>query len=170
MSNGAQSTTTGDAYGMMSDRAQEVYDQLLTVGKEVASAYVEAYQKTAAGIAEYQDQVTKVGWSNGLGTASGFGTASGTQPTSLTTDAGDTLRTARKRALEISEKLQEMNKRIMLAYLNACELAALAVADCQEELTATSSLELMKTVGGARVAFRREMTKACVSAAREIVG
>jgi hypothetical protein len=164
MSSGTQSMNAGDLYGTVTDRAQEIYDQLLTVGKEVAAAYVDAYQKTATGIAEYQDKVAKVSWSNGLSTGLGA------QPRAVTTDGGESVWKARKRALDVSERLQEMNKRIMLAYLNACELAALALADCQEELAATSDLELVKMVGGARVAFRREMTKAYMSAAREIVG
>jgi hypothetical protein len=166
MSDGPQSTTTaGERNGVATDRAQEIYDQLLTVGKELADGYVDAYQKTAAGLAEFQDRVTSTGWSSGLG--NGFG--GGASPRNTTTDAADPLGTARERALEITEMLQEMNKKIMLAYLNACELAALAVADCQEELTAASDLELVKTMGGAGIALRREMTKACVSAAREFV-
>jgi hypothetical protein len=165
MSNGRPPTYAGDPYTTVTDRAQEIYDQLLTVGKEVAAAYVDAYQKTAAGIAEYQDKVAEAGWTNGFGPEPG-----GPLRSATATDPTESLRSARTRALEISEKLQEMNKKIMLAYLNASELAGLAVADCQEELTAVGNLELVKTMGGARVSFGREMTKACVSAAREIVG
>jgi hypothetical protein len=164
MSNGPQSTDAGDRYGTATDRAQEIYDQLLRVGKELAASYVDAYERTAAGVAEFQDSVATSGW------ASGVSNGNGGRPRSVNADPGEPLRKASTRALEISEMLQEMNKKITLAYLNACELAALAVADCQEELTATSNLELVKTVGGARVAFRREMTKAYASAAREIVG
>jgi hypothetical protein len=57
-----------------------------------------------------------------------------------------------------------------LGFLNAYELAALAMADCQEEIAAMSGLELVKTVGEARGEFTREVTKACVSTARDIVG
>jgi hypothetical protein len=171
MSNGPQATNAGDRYGTATDRAHEIYDQLLAVGKELAASYVDAYEKTAAGVAEFQDRVAKSGWSSGVGTGHvGVGNGHGGHARSATTDPGEAVRNARMRALEISEKMQEMNRKITLAYLNACELAALAVADCQEELTATSNLELVKTVGGARVAFRREMTKAYASAAREIVG
>jgi hypothetical protein len=166
MSNGPQLANAGDRNGTATDRAQEIYDQLLAVGKEVAAAYVQAYQKTAAGIAEYQDKVAKAGWSSGLRAGPNGQHARN----AAGTEARESLRTARAQALEMSEKLQEMNKRITLAYLNACELAALAVADCQEELAATSKLDFVKMVGSARVEFNREMTKACVSAAREIVG
>ena len=165
MSTATQSTNAAGLYGTVTDRAQEIYDQLLTVGKEVAAAYVDAYQKTAAGIAEYQAKVSNGGWSGGP-SAEPDGQLWGT----TATNAGASLREARARALEISEKLQQMNRKIMLAYLNASELAGLAVADCQEELSAISNLELVKTMGGARVAFKREMTQACASAARQVLG
>jgi hypothetical protein len=40
----------------------------------------------------------------------------------------------------------------------------------QEEVAAASPLELVKTVAGVRAGLTREVTKACASTAREIVG
>lgn len=163
MFDSSQSTNgVGDGYGIATARAREIYDQLLTLGNEVGAAYVDAYQKTAAGIAEFQDRVAKPGWFTGANARPAW------QPGSATTDAGEPLKKARARALEIGEKLQEMHKKIALASLNACELAALAVADCQAEIAATSGLELVETVGSARVGLTRKVTNAYVSAAREI--
>jgi hypothetical protein len=162
----SQSTNgAGDGYATATatDSAREIYDQLLALANEVAAAYVDAYQKTADGIAKFQDTVAPAGWSSAVSGGPGW------QPGSANGDVGEPLSEAGARSFEIGEKLQEMNKKITLAYLNACELAALAVTDCQEELTATSGVELVKAVGGARVGFTREVTKACVSAAREIV-
>jgi hypothetical protein len=158
----------GDPYGPATDRAREIYGQLLALGNQVGDAYVDAYQKTAAGIAEFQGTVAKAHASSGAAPAS-TGSAPAWQPGISATDVGAPLSEARERALEIGEKLQEMNKKITLACLNACELAALAVADCQEKIAATSDLEIVKAMGGARLELTREVTKACVSAAREIV-
>ena len=165
MYNGPQTTGAGgEGYGTATDRANEIYDQLLTVGKEVAAAYVDAYEKTATGIAEFQNRVAQAGYPGIPGASPRGATRAGGN------DSGEPVRNARLRAHEIGERLQEMNKKITLAYLNACELAALAVADCQEELSATSRVDLVKTMGGARADFRREIAKAYVSAARGIVG
>jgi hypothetical protein len=157
-----------DGYGPATDRAREICGQLLALGSQVGNAYVDAYQKTAAGIAEFQSTVAKGRPSSGLAAAPA-GAAPGWQPGIAAADVGVPLIDAREQALEIGEKLQEMNKKITLACLNACELAALAVADCQEKIAATSDLELVKAMGGARVELTREVTKAYVSAAREIV-
>jgi hypothetical protein len=168
ISDGQQSTGVGgDGYTRTTDRAGEIYDQLLNVGKQFAAAYVDAHQKTAEGIAEFQGRVAERGWSSGP--SAGLGG----YPLDVKTadlDLGESIAKARTRALEITENLQTLNKKLMLAFLNAYELAALAVADCQEELTQKSDVELVKTVGGAGVKFRRELTKAYASAAREIVG
>jgi hypothetical protein len=150
-------------FGMTSDQAQEICEQMLSVGQEFASAYIDAYQKTAAGIAELQDRVEKGGWP----TTSADGPL---RSVSAIADAPEPVREARTNALEVGETLQNMTRKVLLAYLNATELAALAVADCQEELAAASGMELFKTVGGARVGLGREMTKAYVAAARGIVG
>jgi len=85
-------------------------------------------------------------------------------------DVPEPLHKAAERALESSEKLRERSKKVTLACLNACEVAALALADWQEEVAAASPLELVKTVGGVRAELTRDVAKACASTAREIVG
>jgi hypothetical protein len=162
MVNSSQSTNDAN-HGLPMDHASEIYHRLLTLGNDAAAAYVDVYQKTAAGIGEFRDKL-------GIASRSGWGNAGpGWQPGPPDTEVTERLTKARERGLEISGKMQEMSKKVTLGYLNACELAALALADCHEEIATMSSVDFVKTVGGARVGFTREVTKACVSAAREIV-
>jgi hypothetical protein len=164
MLNSSQSRD-GGGYGLATDHASELMDQLLALGKKATDAYADVFQKTAAGFGEFQDKLGMVGtpsWDmNG---------AADWQPALSNGKVGDQLAKARDRAMELGEKLEGMRKTATLGYLDACEQALLAVADLQEEIAATSNLDFVKTVSGARVDFTRELTKACCSAAREIVG
>jgi hypothetical protein len=141
-----------------------MYEQLLALSNQVGAAYLEAYEKTAAGIGDFQTKVAGGGLPDWLDGAAAWPTGApmGVDP--------EPLHKAAERALEVSEKLRERSRKITLAYLNACEVAALAVADLQEEMAAASPLELVKTVGGARAELTRGVTKACTTTAREIVG
>jgi hypothetical protein len=161
----AQTTRGGtDTIGGVPDHAREIYEQLLALSTQVGAAYLEAYEKTAAGIGDFQDKLTAAGMPEWLDAAAAWQTA---LPTS---DIPEPLHNAAEHALEVSERLKERSKTVTLAYLNACEAAALAVADLQEQVAAASPLELVKTVAGARAGLTREVTKACASTAREIVG
>jgi hypothetical protein len=149
--------------GLVTDQASEIWERLLTLGREAAAVYVEAYQKTAAGFDEFRDKLgmmSQPGWDKA---------APAWAPGLPPEDVGERLSKAHERTLEVSEKLQEMSRRATLGYLTGCEQAVLAMADCQEQIAATSNLEFVKAVGGARVGFTREVTKAYVSAARELV-
>jgi hypothetical protein len=154
-----------DASGGASEHARDIYDQLLTLSNQVGAAYLEAYEKTAAGIGDFQDKLAAAGMPDWLDAAAAWQTV-----TTPTGDIPEPLQDAAERALEVSERLMERSKKLTLAYLNACEVAALAVADLQEDVAAASPLEFVKTVAGARAGFTREVTKACTSTAREIVG
>jgi hypothetical protein len=150
-----------DAIGRAPDHAREIYEQLLALSTEVGAAYVEAYEKTAAGIGDFQEKLAGAGVPDWLEAGAAWQAVTPSQiPEPL--DAAEL-------ALEVSERLMERSKKVTLAYLNACEAAALAVADLQEEVAATSPLELVKTVAGVRAGLTREVTRACASTAREIV-
>jgi hypothetical protein len=153
-----------DASGLVPDPAREIYEQLLMLSNQVGAAYLEAYERTAAGIGDFQEKLTTGGVPDWLDAGAAWESAG---PFS---EMAEPLQSAAERALELSEKLRERSKRLTLAYLNACEVAALAVADLQEEVAAMSPLDFVKTVGSARAGFTREVTKACASTAREIVG
>ncbi|MDX6490503.1 MAG: hypothetical protein QOD43_748, partial [Gaiellaceae bacterium] len=141
-----------------------IYEQLLALSTQVGAAYLEAYEKTAAGIGDFQEKLAAAGLPDWLDAGAAWQTAT------PTTEIPEPLHNAAERALEVTERLREKSKKLTLAYLNACEVAALAVADLQEEFAAASSLELVKTVAGVRARLTREVTKACASTAREIVG
>jgi hypothetical protein len=154
----------GAVNGLATDQASEIWERLLAMGKEAANFYVEAYQKTAAGLGEFRDRLGMTGQPGWDNAAPAW--ASGLPPA----EVGDRISKAHERTLEVTEKLQEMSKKATLGYLEGCEQAVLAVADCQEQIAATSDLDFVKAVSDARVGFTREVTKAYVSAARELVG
>jgi hypothetical protein len=155
--------TASDAKETAANHAREIYEHLLALSNQVGGAYVEAYERTAAGIGDLQRKLASAGFPDWFEPGSGWqaGTPFG--------DISEPLEKAAARALEMSEKLSERSKEVTLAYLNACEAAALAVADWQEEVAATSPLELMQTVGGMQAALTREMSKASGKAAREML-
>jgi hypothetical protein len=160
----AQTTRGGtDATEGAPDHPREIYEQLLALSTQVGAAYLEAYEKTAAGIGDFQDKLAGAGLPDWLDAAAW-------QTAAPIGEIPEPLYNAAERAIEVSERLRERSRKLTLAYLNACEVAALAVADLQEEVAATSPLELVKTVAGVRAGLAREVTKACASTAREIVG
>jgi hypothetical protein len=166
MTTDSAQTTRADTHtnGVAPDHAHEIYEQLLALSNQVGAAYLEAYEKTAAGIGDFQEQLAAGGMPDWLDAGGAWETAT------PITEIPEPLNNAAERALEVSERLRERSKKLTLAYLNVCEVAALAVADLQEEVAAASPLELVKTVAGARARLTREVTKACASTAREIVG
>jgi hypothetical protein len=166
MTTDSAQTTLGGTHtnGGAPDSAHEIYEQLLALSNQVGAAYLEAYEKTAAGIGDFQEQLAAGGMPDWLDAGAAWETAT------PTAEIPEPLHNAAERALEVSERLRERSKKLTLAYLNVCEVAALAVADLQEEVAAASPLELVKTVAGARARLTREVTKACASTAREIVG
>ena len=158
-------TTAGSGFSpeAAADQALEVCEQLLELSSELGAACMEAYEKTNAGIVEFQEKVGTSGMPDWLDPSTW-------QAGMSVGDVQGAAQLAAERALEVSEKLRERSKQVTLAYLNACEAAALAVADLQEELTAACPVELVQTMGGVRAGLTRQVTRACVSTAREIVG
>ena len=152
-----------DASETAADHAREIYEHLLALSNEVGAVYLEAYERAAAGIGDLQQKVAATGlpgW---------FEAGSGWQAGAPYGDVSEPLHKAAERALDISEKLSQRSKKVTLACLNACEAAAVLVADWQEEVAAASPLELVKTVGEMRAELTREVTKACASTARELL-
>jgi hypothetical protein len=164
---GAQTTRDAyDASGRAADHARDMYERLLALSNQVGAAYMEAYERTAAGIGDFQEKVAAAGvpdW---------FDAGAAWQKTAAPPigDVPEPLHMAAERALESSEKLRERSKKVTLACLNACEVTALALADWQEEIAEASPLEFVKTVGAVRAELTRDVAKACASTAREIVG
>lgn len=131
------------------DHASAIYEQLLELSNRVGAAYLGAFEKAAAGIGEFQQTVASVtGSADWLSGGAGWETG----------------------GVDFSEDLRQMSKTLTLAYLDACEVAALAVAECQEEVAAATGLEAVKILGAARADVTREVTKACITTARQIVG
>jgi hypothetical protein len=160
----AQTTRGGtDATGGAPDHPGEIYEQLLALSTQLGAAYLEAYEKTAAGIGDFQEKLAAAGLPDWLDAGAAA------WPTAIPNEIPEPHQNAAELALEVSETLRERSKKVTLAYLNACEVAALAVADLQDEVAATSPLELVKTVAGVRAGLTREVTRACASTAREIV-
>jgi hypothetical protein len=163
--NGGDATEAADANGAASEHAREIYELMLGLSNQVRAAYMEAYEKIACRIGDFQEKVAAAGlpdWRD-----AGGDSQTNRTPTS---DVPEPLYKAAERALESSENLRQRSKKVTLASLNACEVAALALADWQEEVAATSPLDLVKTVRGARAELTRDVTKAYASTAREIVG
>jgi hypothetical protein len=152
-----------DANETAADHAREIYEHLLALSNEVGAVYVEAYEKAVAGIGDLQQQIAAAGL------PSWFEAGSGWQAGSPYGDAPEALHKAAERVLEMSETLRQRSKTVTLAYLNACEVAALAIADWQEEVATASPLELVQTIGTMRAELTREVTKACASTAREML-
>jgi hypothetical protein len=144
------------------DHAREIYQHLLALSTQVSAVYMEAYEKAAADIGDLQQKLAAGGFPL-------FTAGSGWQAGTPFGDLSEPLQKAAERALEMSEKLSDGSKKVTLAYLNACEAAALAVADWQDEICASSPLEVVQTLGGMRAEMTREVTKACATSARELL-
>src|SRR3954454_3235476 len=92
-----------NASGGAPEHAREIYEQLLTLSNQVGAAYLEAYEKTAAGIGDFQEKLAAAGmpdWLDAAGACQTVGPPS----------AGDTpepLQDAAERCLEVSERLME---------------------------------------------------------------
>jgi hypothetical protein len=160
----ATPTDQPDATQTAADHAREIYEHLLALSNQVGAVYMEAYEKAAAGIGDLQRQAAAAGLPNL------FEPGAGWQAGSPFGDIPEPLHQAAERALEMSEKLSERSRKVTLAYLDACEAAALAVADWQEEAASSSPLELFQSLGTMQAELTREATKACASTARELLG
>jgi hypothetical protein len=145
------------------DHAREIYERLLALSNRVSAAYLDAYEEAASGIGEFQNTVATASDSDSLDR--GADQQTGTP----TADTYDPAREAGERAFEVSENLLDMSKQVTLACVNACEVAALALAECQVEVAAPGDLDLVKTVGDAHADLTRQVTEAYTSSARELV-
>jgi hypothetical protein len=145
------------------DHAREIYNHLVALSDELSAAYFGAFEKAAAGVGDLQRQVAAAGLPGWLEAGGGW------QPGAPYGNVVEPFEKAAERALEFGEKLKESSKKVTLTYLDACEAAALAAADLEEEVAAGSTLELVRTVGGMHAEITREVTKACASTARDIL-
>ena len=159
-----QATLNGqDVNETAAQHAREIYSHLFALSNHVSSACMEAYEKATAGMGDIQRKMTATGMPGWL--EAGGPWAAGAP----SADAAEALNAAAEQVLELTEKLSERSKKVTLACLEACEAAALAVADWQEELAAASPVDLFKTIGSMRASVTREVTKACCGNAREML-
>jgi hypothetical protein len=86
-----------------------------------------------------------------------------------TTANNDTIETAADRAAELNDKLTSAGRKISLATLDSYEKTALGVADFQVKVAETSRVAWLQQVATTQADLTRDLTKAYVSAARELV-
>jgi hypothetical protein len=142
----------------------EASEQLLGLADKIGGAYAEAYQQlNAAYSAAFQKLAGGMaGLQGGVPDPQAFSAMM--DPSSLT----DRVDGAREDALAIGENLAEMGIEVGLACLRAVEEAAVALANCQERLTAASPFELFKSVSATHAELVRKVTRAGASTIREI--
>jgi hypothetical protein len=142
----------------------EASEQLLALADKIGGACAEAYQQlNAAYSAAFQKlAVGMAGLQGGVPDPEALSTMM--DPSSLT----DRLGGAQEHAQAIGENLAEMGIEIGLACVRAVEEAAVAVANCQERITAASPFELFKSVSATHAELVRKVTRAGASTIREI--
>ena len=150
------------AAGDSAEHAREIYQHLLALSTEVSAVYMEAYERATADIGDLHQKLASAG-------LPGLTPGSGWQAGTPFGDVAEPLQKAAERALEMSEKLSQGSKQVTLASLNACEAAALAVVDWQEELASSSPVDVVQTLGGMHAEVSREVTKACAASARDLL-
>ena len=154
----------GQSWPVASNRAQEIYEQLLALADQIGAAFAEANQKIAGacveashglalGVGNWQDNVGDgPPWSRGF-----------------TTDLSKSLEGAEDLAGQLTERLAELGTSIGLAYLDAHERAALAAADYHQHLGAVSHVSLLETTTAAGAELMRKIVKAGAGAARDMI-
>jgi hypothetical protein len=72
-------------------------------------------------------------------------------------------------AAPYDEKLVALNKKIVGAYLDAYEKAGIDLADYQRDSAKAANVEWVEAAGTAQSELTRQLTKAYVAAARDLV-
>jgi hypothetical protein len=143
---------------------QEASEQLLALADRIGGAYAEAYQQlNAAYSAAFQKLAVGMAGLQG-GAPDPQALSAMMDPSSLT----DRLDGAQEHALAIGENLAEMGIEIGLACLRAVEEAALAVANCEERITAATPFDLFKSAAATHAELVRKVTRAGASTIREM--
>jgi hypothetical protein len=147
-----------------STTGQETYEQLLALADKIGAAYAEASQRMNASLADaYQKLAQHAG---GLQDGLSDSPQAMMDPSSVP----QRLDEAQEHAAAVGEKVADMGIEIGLAYLSAFEEAAIAVAKCQEQLGAASSLDLVKASTATSAELLRKVTRAGAGTIREIAG
>jgi hypothetical protein len=143
---------------------QEASEQLLALADKIGGAYAEAYQQLNASYSEafHKLAVGMAGLQGGLPDPQALSAMM--DPSSLT----DRLDGAQEHALAVGENLAEMGIEIGLACLRAVEEATVAVANCQERITAASRFDLFKSAAATHAELVRKVARAGASTIREI--
>ena len=150
----------------VTDRYQQVYEQLFTLADTVGAAYADAYQqsrdactetyqKLAFDVGSLQSKLAEQGppdWQTML--------ASATSPDNQAA-------AAKERTLAIGGDLSELSRTIGLAYLDAGEKAALAAVKAYEKIGAGSPVDVVKTAAPRQASLARQFMEAGTSTARQ---
>jgi hypothetical protein len=148
-----------------STTGQETSEQWLALADKIGAAYAEASQRMSAAFADAYQKLAQHagGLQNGLSYSQQAMTI---DPSSLPERLDD----AQEHALAVGEKVADMGIEIGLAYLSAFEEAAIAVAKCQEQVGAASSVDLVKASTATSAELLRKVTRASAGTIREISG
>jgi hypothetical protein len=84
-------------------------------------------------------------------------------------DAGQDLLYASSTVGEAIRDGVEFNKRLGLAYLNACERAVLGMIEAHERMSATSDIELVRSTSAARACMARDATYTFLTTVRRLL-
>jgi hypothetical protein len=143
---------------------QENYEQLLELADKIGAAYAEASQRMNAALADAYQRLAV----HGSGLQESLASA---QPATMDPSAlSERLDDAQEHALAVGEKVADASVAIGLAYLNAFEEAAIAVAKCQEQLGAASNVELVKASTATGAELLRKVTRANAGTLRDMAG
>jgi hypothetical protein len=143
---------------------QENYEQLLALADKIGAAYAEASQRMNAALADAYQRLAL----HGGGVQDGL---SSPQPAVMDPSAlRERLDDAQEHALAAGEKVTDTSVAVGLAYLNAFEEAAIALAKCQEQLGAASNVELVKAGTATGAELLRKVTRAGAGTIRDMAG
>ena len=81
----------------------------------------------------------------------------------------ESVETAAQRVAELNEQAVANGKKAGAAYVSSYEKAVLSLADSYEKAAGATKLDLVATVASIQADFAQEVTKAYVSAARDLV-
>ena len=146
------------------NQGQEASEQLRALADKIGGAYANAYQQLNAA---YSKAFQKLA----VGMAGLQGAVPDPQALSTMMDPSsmaDRRDGAQERALAAGENLAEMGIEIGLAWLRGAEEAAVAVANCEERITAASPLDLFKSAAATHAELVRKITRAGAGTIREM--
>jgi len=147
---------------------QEMWEHLLALADTVGAASAEAHQKIADA---YAGAHQGGGWQAGGLQSLIAGQADSPDLGSFfaASDFAERFSSGSEGLLEVCERMTDATVDAVLAYADAHTRAALAVAECHEQLTSIGDLEPLKTIGAARAELLRTVATAGTAALREIL-